>query len=72
MAHKNQAVASKPRKDQAVASKPHKNHQAKPERARPGAARQYEAELFRLQAELVKMQEWVRDEGPGHRRVRGP
>ncbi len=52
MAHKNQAVASAPRK----------NHQAKPERAERVPRRQYEAELFRLQAELVKAQEWVRAE----------
>ena len=58
MAHKNQAVASKPRK----------NHHAQAAKAakKPQACRVprklYEAELFRLQAELVKPQEWVRAE----------
>jgi polyphosphate kinase 2 len=52
MAHKNQAVASKPRK----------NHQAKPAHAERVPRHQYETELFRLQAELVKAQEWVRTE----------
>ena len=33
----------------------------------------YEAELLRLQAELVKMQEWVQHRGPARRgRLRGP
>jgi polyphosphate kinase 2 len=52
MAHKNQAVASKPRK----------NHQVRPGQPERVPRRQYEAELFRLQAELVKAQEWVRTE----------
>src|SRR6266436_1408723 len=52
MAHKNQAVASKPRK----------NHQAQPDKAERMPRRQYETELYRLQAELVKAQEWVRAE----------
>ena len=52
MAHKNQAVASKPRKN-------HKSHPGKAERL---PRRQYETELKRLQAELVKAQEWVRAE----------
>jgi polyphosphate kinase len=52
MAHKNQAVASKPRK----------NHQVRPEQPERVPRRQYEAELYRLQAELVKAQEWVRAE----------
>ena len=60
MAHKNQAVASKPHKNHQA--KPHKNHQPKPERAERVPRRQYEAELFRLQAEMVKAQEWVRAE----------
>ena len=38
MAHKNEAVVSKPRKNQAVASKPHKNHQAQAGAGRTGAA----------------------------------
>jgi polyphosphate kinase len=50
------------RKNQAVASKPRKNHQAKPAHAERVPRRQYETELFRLQAELVKAQEWVRTE----------
>ena len=32
----------------------------------------YEAELFRLQAELVKVQEWVAPRGAGRRDLRGP
>ena len=54
MAHKNQ-----------VASAPRKNHSAKAAKAAKAARvpRQlYETELFRLQAELVKAQEWVRAE----------
>ena len=54
MAHKNQ-----------VASAPRKNHPAKAAKAAKAARvpRQlYETELYRLQAELVKAQEWVRAE----------
>jgi len=56
------------RKDQALASAPRKNHHAQKAKAakKPLAQRLprqlYEAELFRLQAELVKAQEWVRAE----------
>ena len=48
MAHKNQ-----------VASAPSKKHPAKAARV---PRKEYEAELYRLQAELVKAQEWVRAE----------
>src|SRR5580692_1766756 len=48
MAHKNQ-----------VASAPRKNHPAKAARV---PRQLYETELYRLQAELVKAQEWVRAE----------
>ena len=48
MAHKNQ-----------VASAPRKNHPAKKARM---PRQLYETELYRLQAELVKAQEWVRAE----------
>src|SRR5580693_8150578 len=48
MAHKNQ-----------VASAPRKNHPAKAARV---PRKLYETELYRLQAELVKAQEWVRAE----------
>ena len=56
------------RKDHAVASAPRKNHHAQAAKAakKPLAHRlprqPYEAELYRLQAELVKAQEWVRAE----------
>ena len=56
------------RKDQAVASAPRKNHHApgakagKKPRAQRVPRQLYEAELYRLQAELVKAQEWVRAE----------
>src|ERR1700687_1482391 len=56
------------RKDQAVASAPRKNHHARGAKAakKPLAHRLprqlYEAELYRLPAELVKAQEWVRAE----------
>jgi polyphosphate kinase 2 len=56
------------RKDQALASAPRKNQHAQKAKAakKPLAQRLprqlYEAELFRLQAELVKAQEWVRAE----------
>src|ERR1700685_938195 len=46
------------RKNQ-VASAPRKNHPAKAARV---PRKQYETELYRLQAELVKAQEWVRAE----------
>ena len=55
-------------KDHAVTSAPRKNHHAQGAKAakKPLAHRlprqAYEAELYRLQAELVKAQEWVRAE----------
>ena len=52
MAHKNQ-----------VASAPRKNHPAKAAKAARVPRQLYETELYRLQAELVKVQEWVRAEG---------
>ena len=48
------------RKDHAVASAPRKNHPAKAAKAARVPRQLYETELYRLQAELVRAQEWVR------------
>ncbi|MDR2347513.1 MAG: hypothetical protein LBD90_02615, partial [Bifidobacteriaceae bacterium] len=39
------------------------NHEPHPQKPKKLSAKAYEAELYRLQGELVTMQEWIRREG---------